>query len=275
MPVRLLILGDIEGKLPKGLKKLIKKEKIDAIINAGDFPDCAATTAFEFLHWGTDMDDAVNRKIMKFMKRDYESGAKILRALDRLGVPVYIVFGNHDDFSELSEISKDRRLKDYSPVVSKMRNVRNMHLKAVKLGGFTLVGHGGYEPKAMLHGRTALTTAQRKKILASRKNIIASVCRLLKGRKDTILLTHDVPYGCGIDVIRNPASPVNGMHIGEMAYAKVIEKCKPSIHVCGHMHENQGMERVGRTLVINGGFGHDGEAAILEIPSRAVKFLKI
>jgi Icc-related predicted phosphoesterase len=89
-----------------------------------------------------------------------------------------------------------------------------------------------------------------------------------------ILLTHDVPFS-KLDKIRNRKSPINGEHIGDELYLDFDKRYQPIFHICGHMHENQGKARIRETVVVNPGYGREGDAAIISLPEKKVKFVKI
>jgi Icc-related predicted phosphoesterase len=80
-----------------------------------------------------------------------------------------------------------------------------------------------------------------------------------------IFLTHIPPYGNKLDKINYPGSPMHGKYMGVKLYNYVDKKYDPVLHICGHIHESQGKIRVGRTVVINTGYGGDGQFAVIDI----------
>ena len=100
-----------------------------------------------------------------------------------------------------------------------------------------------------------------------------------KARKNIdILLAHYPPRGYFDKVKYKGENPMNGKHIGFNPYTEFIKKYQPKIFICGHMHEYQGVKRVGRTLIISTGSAREGKAAIINYPSNKkgikVKFLR-
>jgi len=71
-----------------------------------------------------------------------------------------------------------------------------------------------------------------------------------------VLVTHEPPAGT-LDRLWT------GRHIGARAVRNILERLRPRILTCGHVHENPGIERVGETLVINCTMGDDRTAGAL------------
>ena len=43
---------------------------------------------------------------------------------------------------------------------------------------------------------------------------------------------------------------MNGKHVGFKGYTEFIKKNKPTLFICGHMHEYQGEKKVGKTMIV-------------------------
>jgi len=67
----------------------------------------------------------------------------------------------------------------------------------------------------------------------------------------TLLLTHTPPRGC-LDLTRR------GKHAGSTAVREFVERRRPGLVVCGHIHEARGCERLGSTSVVNCGPAYHG-----------------
>jgi len=269
--MRILVMGDFEGRVPKYLKHFIEKENIDCLISPGDFCDADEIRKIAFDNWGKKWAEVVGKeKAQKMLKRSFQSGIATLSILENLGIPAYCIFGNND----VQRIGNKKH--SLSKKVPRMKNVKVVEGKTIELGGFTLAAHGGYRGFAQKKERFEKIDAKTaKKIEATRKKWRMQLRRLLEGKKNVILLTHDVPYMCKLDLIRNKNSPLDGKHIGDELIREAILKYKPVLHLCGHMHENQGTCKVGKTVVVNGGFGRLGQAAVLGLPEKSVRFVKI
>ncbi len=71
-----------------------------------------------------------------------------------------------------------------------------------------------------------------------------------QGEVCDVLVSHEPPYGV-LD------RAWNGQHIGSRAVRELVERLKPRVVVCGHVHESPGIERVGETVVVNCTMGND------------------
>lgn len=74
-----------------------------------------------------------------------------------------------------------------------------------------------------------------------------------------VAVTHVPPYGTTLDRVWS------GGHVGSRAVREIVEREQPSLLVCGHIHEAQGVERLGRTLIVNCGAAKSGHFARIEM----------
>jgi len=85
--------------------------------------------------------------------------------------------------------------------------------------------------------------------------------------KKSVLVSHKPPYGAQDKVFF-------GMHGGSKELREIIDKFKPLLVLCGHIHEDPGFTKIGETLVINCSMGKRGEGALVEINHKiSVKML--
>jgi Icc-related predicted phosphoesterase len=106
----------------------------------------------------------------------------------------------------------------------------SVHGKKKSIGEWNIVGFGGSNP-------TPFNTPSEM----SEEDIEKGVDRL-KLDGFSIFLTHVPPYGV--------MDTVGGTHIGSRAIRNVIERRKPLLNVCGHVHEQEGQSVLGETLVV-------------------------
>ncbi|VVB97910.1 3',5'-cyclic adenosine monophosphate phosphodiesterase CpdA [uncultured archaeon] len=78
----------------------------------------------------------------------------------------------------------------------------------------------------------------------------------------TILLLHAPPYGL-LDEIK-------GNHVGSQAIRKIIEEKQPYMVFCGHLHEVIGIERLGKTLIVNVPAAENGRFCTAELTNSTV-----
>jgi Icc-related predicted phosphoesterase len=73
----------------------------------------------------------------------------------------------------------------------------------------------------------------------------------------TILASHNPPLDSACDVISA------GRHVGSSAVREFLEEAQPDLCLCGHIHEAQAVDRIGRTIVVNPGpLGQGGYAVV-------------
>ena len=73
------------------------------------------------------------------------------------------------------------------------------------------------------------------------------------------VLAHAPPRGLRLDRV------FLGRHVGSTALRTFVERRGPALVVCGHIHEGRGIERLGRTTVVNCGYGAKGHYAMIEV----------
>ena len=132
----------------------------------------------------------------------------------------------------------------------------SVHGRKVKLSEWNLVGLGG-------SNKTPFSTPTEY----SEEEIGATLEK--SGMNEfSIVLSHPPPYGV-FDMVGN-------MHVGSTALRKAIELKKPILVICGHIHEYEGKEILGETLVVKLGPAEKMRAAEIEISdSIEVKFINI
>ena len=84
----------------------------------------------------------------------------------------------------------------------------------------------------------------------------------------SVLISHVPPYGTQDKIFL-------GMHGGSKELREIIDKYKPRLVLCGHIHEDPGIAKIGKTTVVNCSMGKRGEGAIVEINEEvSVRMLK-
>lgn len=146
---------------------------------------------------------------------------EILIELEKTKKTLLILPGNHE-FEE--ELKKDCQKFDY---------VVYLHKGSYQIGNYYFFGYGGggFSEKDLEFERVS------ERFLAT-----------IKEGSKIVLVTHGPPYGTKLDAL-----PGLG-HRGCKSIRQFINKAKPLLHICGHLHENAGnYEVVGKTLVSNPG----------------------
>jgi Icc-related predicted phosphoesterase len=133
----------------------------------------------------------------------------------------------------------------------------SIHGKRVKLGEWNLVGLGGSNPTPF-HTPSEYSEEELEALLRK-----AGVDEF------SIVLSHPPPFG-SFDTVGK------GVHAGSTALRKAIEQKKPILVICGHIHEHEGKEIVGETLVVKLAPAESLRAAVIEIKdSIEVKFIDL
>ena len=74
-----------------------------------------------------------------------------------------------------------------------------------------------------------------------------NICNVCNRVKTSILITHIPPHGLKIDY-----DPVRG-HMGSYTLRRIIEKCRPTLTLCAHVHEGRNIVKHGKTIIVNPG----------------------
>jgi len=70
-----------------------------------------------------------------------------------------------------------------------------------------------------------------------------------------VVVSHTPPRDTKLDVA------YGGAHIGSSSVRRFIEEKQPSLVLCGHVHEAQGIDYIGKTMLVNPGPARHGHCA--------------
>ncbi len=125
----------------------------------------------------------------------------------------------------------------------------SLHGRAIPCGPVGLHGLSGIPPwKRGMYG------LGEEELAAALESGYAEIA----GCKQHILLAHVPPHGLGLDLT------YSGVHAGSRAVRAFVEKRRPALVLCGHVHEGRGIEKLGPSTVVNCGRGGVGEYALVE-----------
>lgn len=81
----------------------------------------------------------------------------------------------------------------------------------------------------------------------------------LEGARWHMVLSHAPPRAAQVDRTQR------GVNVGSTALRAFIDQVQPDLVLCGHIHEGRGVERIGRTQVVNCGPAAAGSYAVVEV----------
>lgn len=163
---------------------------------------------------------------------NYTDSAGILAQLNDIPVPVLAVRGNTD-------LSRVENLFEY------FSNISPLHLKQVTIGSTPFVGVSGCIPIPFS-----------SRICFNEMQVIEKLKSLVKS--NSVLVAHPPPWGTLDEVFGR-------FHAGCRSLAKVIKMCRPTLMICGHIHESPGSAFIGKTLVVNCALGKNHAGAMIDI----------
>lgn len=165
-----------------------------------------------------------------------EGAMRFLSDLAESGRPVYFVPGNMDGVELIAW--------------SGSGNVHALHGRCEYWGNVALVGLGGSP-------RGVFTTP-----IEFGEEIAAEVLeRALKNYHggDLILVSHCPPRDTKVDRV------LTGQHIGSISVRKFVERTQPKVVLSGHVHEAQGEDKIGSSVLVNTGPAKSGNYATINM----------
>lgn len=167
---------------------------------------------------------------------DLASARGLLKLIGSLGKPAFFVPGNMDSPALAS--------------IEEVDGVKCLHGKRARLGEFSVVGVGG-GPSSFLSTPFELPESELKRLLEE------AFSGLESGK--FILLSHAPPKNTKLDKVSS------GLHVGSSSIRKFVEEREPALAVSGHIHEARGVDKVGKTLLVNPGPAFRGFYALIEV----------
>jgi Icc-related predicted phosphoesterase len=293
--MKILVVGDLHGRLSSKLFSKIKKLKPDMILSPGDYCGNSELSKLFFEKvYGKDeeeIDSSVLRKVEFLEKKSVQSGIDVLKKLKTLKIPFYGVRGNWDpspwemDIGSDEDKQKEFGLKKFNREFRKDFELIDFRVK--DFGNFVVVGGtSSTHPGKLKVGKSRLKKykgnknelrkyLKRKKMhYQKREKKYRNVFEKAKKKgKPIIFLTHNCPYMTKLDKIKK--GPQKGKHYGSYLEKQMIKKYKPELVLCGHMHENFGKDKLYGNLVINSGAALNEEFVVLEFPPKKGGKLKV
>ncbi|MBU0466454.1 MAG: metallophosphoesterase [Nanoarchaeota archaeon] len=283
--MKILAIGDFHGKFPKKFEKIIKKQKIDAVISVGDYPPFHYREIW-FKHCfgkeNVELWEVIGKtKYKKLVIKDHNLGETVLKKLNKLPVPVFTVLGNIDypfsndiaDF-HLKNQSKWKWSREayllFPKIINKYKKIRRFDYTFAKFKDFVFIGMRGHTFQGKVKSKAF------KKHRAILDNLFKKFEKENNAKK-VIFVSHIPPLNTKLDKIGMKAHPkVRGTHRGSKLTRRIIERYQPILNLCGHTHEAWGKDKIRKTLCVNTGAANEGRAAIIKISEKGklnVKFI--
>jgi Icc-related predicted phosphoesterase len=261
--MKIFIAGCFHSRFPKKLQKIANT--CDYVLSTGDLGGSEELRRLIFKNWDKGLLNNVERKkLKKLILSDYQTGAQIINQLDHLKVPVYLIDGNWDFTDTKYEKKKlGLKLKSYPEIIKKKENIHYFGHGIRKWKSLNIYTHGGLMLATIFSTKQGGMDAVR--IRAYKKYHARQTKELFKRKVKNldVFIAHCPPYGIFDKVIYKGKNPMNGKHVGFKPYNEYIKKYKPKLFICGHMHEHQGIKKLGRTTILSHGPAQDGKAAIV------------
>jgi len=264
--IRFLIIGDLHGQMPR-----IYFKDFDAIIAPGDIcSDKGIRDVFMKMYRNYVKDvsnyqdwwDITGKKRAKKMTyNSLDAGRRILKFLKTYKKPIFIVPGNWDwaiQGKEDWEFMNHNFWKER--VIKGMKDIHDVDGKIKRFYNIQIIGYGTCNGPELVRyrGYGGISKARLKRNESRYKKSLKKYNKLfsrLKKDLPVIYLSHNVPFKTRLDTIVDNKNPLNGKHFGSNLARAMIEKHRPLVNIGGHMHEHFGKDKIGRTTIINAGFG--------------------
>lgn len=279
--MKIIAIGDFHGRIPTFLSKVIKREWPNLIVSQGDF--CAFYERKLFFKYSYEKQLPLEwfigkRKKLKYTKRNIASGRKVINYLKKLNIPIIAVSGNADParYGDIGYTPRNKRSEIFQKyyLVDAFKkfedeNFRIIDFKVKKFNDYAFIGSHKSSYHGFIPGEKNEYVKSRRRIYKSYKKKLSKL--FLKNKKHNIIfLSHNVPYKT-LDKLHSKTQFAKRTHFGSFLTREIIQKYQPLLCICGHMHENPGIAKIGKTLVVNPGAACDGRYAIIEIVDSKVK----
>ena len=266
--MRILAIGDFHGKFPMKLRRVIKREDLDLIISLGDYPPWSFKKTFFRYCYKTNVElwkILGKQKYKKGFLKDWDVGKDILKKLNSSRVPVLTVVGNHDSHKSIDDYdAKESKWKwinqdFFSKTIKRYHNIRRIDYRVIEIEGVVFIG--AYE-------RSFTGSVQSKAYRKHRKKLddLFRQYQNINKKKYIIFVSHNVPYDTKFSKIGY--GEFKGIEKGSKLVRRIINRYRPVLNICGHMHEYQGKKMVGKTMVVATGAAKDGKCAIIDFDEK-------
>jgi len=173
---------------------------------------------------------------------NYFHSEPVLESLNNLPAPVLAVRGNSDPaFTAKHFIPYPR--------------ISLLHLNDITIDGISFVGISGTIPMPF-----------RTRIRFREKHLMEKIGPMVN--KEAVCIVHPPPFGTLDRVGRR-------FHAGSTLVRDLVVQKQPQLLICGHIHEDAGMAKLGATVVVNCSVTGTGKGALIELSRGATPIVKL
>ncbi len=141
-----------------------------------------------------------------------------------------------------------------------VKNTVNIHGRFYKIDEIVFIGFGGSNPTPF---NTPLEYPDAEIGPALERALHDAISKGALSRDEVserlVVMTHAPPHETGLDLTKT------GLHVGSISVRAFIEKYLPLLHLCGHIHEAQGVEKLNSTISVNVGALLWGRYAVVSL----------
>ncbi len=171
---------------------------------------------------------------------------KVRELTELFDKPVLAIPGNCDQRSILKALDASKAV--------------NLHGKTEQIGEIRFIGFGGSNPTPF---NTPFELSE-EEIEKALEGMVCSAEKAEDGRT-IVLLTHAPPHGA------RDKLPFG--HVGSKAISKFVDRV--DLVICGHIHEAKGIDKIGKTVVVNPGEACKGSCALITIEESGSKQIEV
>lgn len=244
--MKICAIGDPHGNLDK--IKQIPLSKVDLILLTGDLgsADLTRSMTYESINHTKKYNPS---EIQKAFNETEVSTLKLVNYLSKYA-QVYIVYGNVELTPHIPGRTKTFASEIFlTEKLNSIKNIKIINNKIVNCNGIKI---GGLEYFVDTNWVQEFKPSD-KKNMAKAKEQTDKAKRVLKWFNYLdILVCHQPPYGI-LDKVSSKYAPKQwqGKHAGSKIILDYIQRKQPKYVFCGHIHEEKGMQKIGKTKIYN------------------------
>jgi Icc-related predicted phosphoesterase len=162
-------------------------------------------------------------------------GRKLLQSIAHINSSILFIPGNCDPPS----------------LIEKTGNLECIHGRCKQIRNLNFLGVGGSSPSPFN------TPFELEEIDIA--ELLKQGLKSCNKHMESILVSHSPPKNTAVDMTYEKA------HVGSISVRDFIEKIKPLLVVCGHIHESPGVDTINGSIIVNPGPARHKRCAIIDL----------